>query len=548
MQLVDGQRPRERGDASVVASAIAGGALGASLSLLPSTFARPMMPRVPQLAVAGLIAGAGLGAASAGVANLTGTDGVTGGALLAGAGLVAAVAGAGMPNVGRLRDAGSIVSSVGKLGVAGGVAVAGTSALRDSDVPGLDSKIGAGLGAGLAAGAVTLGGLAVMGATRRAPTVAAAARSTLVPTAGSLDGITPERARTIVAEQDSIARAALETLPGTDAGTWERIGTGRVFLRGVATTDEIAQTSGQEALRAPSRLFVGAAEAATPEARAQLMLERFDAAGGVSFGTIHVASPDAMGGTGSLLPLAVEHGRRGDVITLMAQTSQVAPEKALGKVDEASRTLELVLRGIKDRLDELPPDQARPPVLLSGLCYGTLPIYKLRDRLGGSLRAVGVDHAILPVGPALSRPVRTLAGQLDRGEVPGLHARTRTELLEALERGDPTPELLVQSSVDDPLRVSLPSLLVPFPMRERQRFVPVMSAVSSYLDSRIDEPIAGRMLEVGHRVEPTATAAANFGFGLGMGRAQMDAIDQLGVRANAIRGIAKQQAPAAGRA
>ncbi len=542
MQLVDGQPPRERGDASVTASALAGGALGASLSLLPSTFARPMMPRVPQLAVVGLIAGAGLGAASAGVANLTDTDGVTGGALLAGAGLVAVVAGARMPNAGRLRDAGSIVNSLGKLGVAGGAAVAGSSALRDSDVPGLDSRPGAGLGAGLAAGALTLGGLAVMGATRRAPTVAAAARTTLVPAAGTLDGITPQGARAIVAESDAAARASLEALPGTDSGTWERIGTGRVFLRGIATTDEIAQTSGQEALRAPSRLFVGAAEAATPEARAQLMLERFDAAGGTSFGTIHVASPDAMGGTGSLLPLAVEHGRRGDVITIMAQTSQVAPEKALGKVDEASRTLELVLRGIKDRLDDLPAGQARPPVLLSGLCYGTLPIYKLRDRLGGSLRVLGVDHTILPVGPALSRPVRSLAGQLERGEVPGLHARTRTELLEALKRGDPTPELLVQSSVDDPLRVSLPSLLVRFPMRERQRFVPVMSAVSSYLDSRIDEPVAGRLLEVGHRVEPTATAAANFGFGLGMSRAQMDAIDQLGVRANAIRGIARQQA------
>lgn len=541
MQSVDGQRPRERGDASVVASAIAGGTLGASLSLLPSTFARPMMPRVPQLAVVGLIAGAGLGAASAGVANLTDTDGVTGGALLAGSGLVAAVAGARMPHAGRLRDAGSIVSSLGKLGVAGGAGVAGSSILRDSDVPGLDSRLGAGLSTGLATGALALGGLAVMGATRRAPTVVAAARTTLVPAAGSLDGITPQRAKAIIAESDAAARASLEALPGTDAGTWERVGTGRVFLRGVATADEIGQTSGQAALREPTRLFVGAAEAATPEARAQLMLERFDASGGAAFGTIHVASPDAMGGTGSLLPLAVEHGRRGDVITIMAQTSQVAPEKALGKVDEASRTLELVLRGIKDRLDELPPGQARPQVLVSGLCYGTLPIYKLRDRLGGSLQALGVDHTILPVGPALSRSVRRLAGQLDRGEVPGLHVRTRTELLKALERGDAAPEVLVQSSVDDPLRVSLPSMLVPFPMREKQRFVPVMSAVSSYLDSRIDEPIAGRMLDVGHRVEASATAAANFGFGLGMSRGQMAAVDQLGIRANAIRGIAKQQ-------
>ena len=542
MQSVDGQRPPERVNASVMASAIAGGTLGASLSLLPSTFARPMMPRVPQLAVVGLVAGAGLGAASAGVANLTDTDGVTGGALLAGAGLVAAVAGARMPNAGRLRDMGSIVSSVGKLGVAGGAAVAGTSVLRDSDVPGLDSRVGAGLGAGLAAGALALGGLAVMGATRRAPTVAAAARTTLVPTAGALDGITPERARALVAESDDAARAAFEALPGVGPGGWERLGTGRVFARGVATSDEIAATTGKPAIRPPVRLVSGAAEASTPEAQAKLILDRFDVAGGTSFGTIHVLAPDAMGGTGSLLPLAVEHGRRGDVISIMAQTTMVAPEKALGKVNEASRTLELVLRGVKERLDELPTGQARPPVLVSGVCYGTLPIYKLRDRLGGSLASLGVDHTVLPVGPALSRSVRTLAGQLDRGEVPGLHARTRAELLEALKRGDATPEVLVQSSIDDPLRVSLPSLLVPFPMRERQRFVPIMSAASSYLDSRIDEPIAGRMLEVGHRVEASATAAANYGFGLGMGRAQMDAIDQLGVRASAIRGIAKQRA------
>lgn len=526
----------------MLASAAAGGAFGASLSALPSAFARPVWPRVPQLALVGLVAGGGLGAASAGAVQAAGLDGVSGGLMLGGAGVLAAVAGGRIPNAGRLRDAGSIMRSLGMLTAAGGAAVAGSTALRDGDGPIRDSRLGAGLAAGVATGMATLGVLALMGVTRRAPSVAEAARTTLLPAAGSLDGVTPAIAREMVEASDSAARATFERLPETDATSWQRIGTGRAFLRGAATPQEIEQASGQAALRAPARLLVGAAESGTPEARAALALRRFDASDGMSYGTIHVVSPDAMGFTGELLPLAIEHGRRGDVISIMTLTTQVRPEKALLKVEEASRTLELVLRGIDERVGALPPGHPRPQVVLSGLCYGTLPIYRLRERLGGSLRAVGVDNSLLPVGPALDRRVRTLAGQLDRHEVAGMHARSRGELLAALDEGIAAPELLVQTLADDPLRVGLHSLLVPFPMRERQRFVPVMSAVSNYLDSRIDEPIAGRMLEVGHRVEASATAAANLGAGLGMSGSHMAAVDQLGVRATAIRALAKQHA------
>lgn len=534
------QQRVDPGIGSVVAPVLAGATLGASLSVLPSAFARPALPTVPKLALVGAVTGAGASAAAAAGAYLLDRsgDGIHGGLVVGGAGL-AAVAGGRLLGRALPRDAGAIISSIGMLAAAGGGTVAATGAVREHGT----SPVVSGLTTGAAAGALLLGGLGAAGALRGAPTVQAAARTTLVPTAESLAGLTPDVAKAMVNERTDVARRAYLALPGADEAGWELIGSpGRGFLRGAAPVEEIEAASGATALRAPVRLYVGAAEAPSSAERVELMLRRFDAVDGTSFGRIHVVSPDAMGGGSEMFPYAVEHGSRGNSITLMVQTMPSTPPnaRALRKVGEASDGLELLLRGLKARIGALPADQ-RPELDLSGLCYGTLPVYALRQRLGGSLHTLGVDHTFLPVGPAASRTVRELAGQLDRGEVAGgVHVRSRRELLAAMERGDATPETLVQSSPDDPLRIGLPSLLVPFPMRPGQPYIPVLSAVSNFLDSGIDKPVAGRMLDVGHRVEASATAAANHGFGLGMTPAQMDAVDQLGIRFNAARGIARE--------
>lgn len=534
------QQRVESGTGSVVAPVLAGATLGASLSVLPSAFARPILPAVPKLAVVGALTGAGASAAAAAGAHLLDRsgDGIDGGLIVGGAGL-AAIAGGRLLGRALPRDAGAIISSLGILASAGGGTVAATGALREHGA----SSVVSGLTTGAAAGALVLGGLGAAGALRGAPTVQAAARTALLPTGTSLDGLSPDAAKALVNERTETARRAYLALPGTGEAGWELIGSpGRGFLRGAAPVEEIEAVWGAQATRAPVRLYVGAAEAPSPAERVELMLQRFDAVDGTSFGRIHVVSADAMGGGSEMFPYAVEHGSRGDSITLMVQAMAPTPPNAaaLRKVDDASKGLELLLRGLKTRIGAMPADQ-RPELDLSGLCFGTLPIYTLRQRFGGSLRPLGVDHTFLPVGPAASRPVRELAGQLDRGEVPGgVHVRSRRELVEALERGDATPETLVQSSPDDPLRISLPSLLVPFPMRPGQPYIPVMSAVSNFLDSGLDKPVSGRMLDVGHRVEASATAAANHGFGLGMTPAQMDAVDQLGIRFNAARSIARE--------
>lgn len=540
-------RPREQGGdgASVVGAATTTGVVGASLALLPTTFDRPRAAHLGKLLPIGLVAGAGIGAASAGAANLVADDGIKGGARVAAAGGAAILAGTAVGNGGRIRDLGSILRSTGALVAGGGVAVAGSSALDRSLPDSNAANAATGLGLGVAGGALAVGALAIGGAMRRAPSAADAARHVLAPAAGSLDGVTPQVAADIVAARTDAAATLARSLPARTDDPWRDAGMGKAFLRGVATKDDIAEVMGGSAdIRQPVRLFAGVAEAATPRERADLLLQRFDAMRGTSFGTIHVINPGAFGETNELVPLAVEHGRRGDVISIMAQTSATTPEKAMLKLDDAAKTFHHVLRGVRERVAHI-PEGARPHVVMSALCYGNLPVHRVLERAGGDVRALGVDNALLVGAPAISRTARSIAGELERGERAGLLVRSSDDIAAARAAASTPPAVTMVIHDDDPLRIGAQSLLVPFAQRDGQPFVPIMSAASNWFDQGLDEPVAGMMREVGHRFEVEGSAAADLAFGLGMTREQLAGVDQQGVRFNAIRAIAKDAPPTA---
>jgi hypothetical protein len=553
----------DRRQVSVSSATIAGGVCGASLAAVPTSFERPPLhtanslrqllgARAIKVGLVGMVTGAALTAATAGAVNLSGGDALEVGGAIAGAGLIAAQLGRIKPAGFALRDSGGITRSLGKMAVVGGSAVAGTAALQSLDVDPFSSKVGSGVLTGIIGGSMTLGTLGLMGALRQPPRAEMAARTILEPTLHSLDGMTPASAKQFMAERDAFARSAFLELPaaatsGSADARWDAVAKGKGFLRGVATTADIAQTMGRDgeiAIRQPSRIYTSLNEAADPGARIKLTLDRFRAAmAGPDgpYGMVHVISADAAGGTSELLPLGIEHGRRGNVVTIMMQTASTSPERAFFATDDMSTHYEQLMRGIKKHIDSMPGAAAeRPKVVTSGLCLGTVPIYKARARNGGDLGALGISHAILPVGPAMSRDVRSVIGKIDRGDVAGVHVRSRQEVLDRLARGERAPSMLVHTEDDDPLRIGLQSLLMRFPMREGQYFMPVVSAAAHYLDAGLEQPVAGRMLEVGHRVEATAIADANFGAGLGMTAAQMDAVDQAGIRFNAIRGISRQ--------
>jgi hypothetical protein len=521
--------------ASRLATGIVIGSGGVASSFMPAKYVRAP-GRQAIVTAASALAGFGFGALVAAPAAdaIGGDDALRGGLLMGGAGLATALAGRHLPNAGSMRDAGRVVASIGTIAAVGGGAVVGTEALDRSGAPLSDSSIGVATVAGVIGGTATAGVLALRGGYRPAATVAQAARSVLRPTEEALSAWTPELARADYATRTSAAKELLAKLPGADASTWERIGKGRSFLRNAATTDDIRSTMNVDAIRAPRRLLVATTEASTPEARAALMLERFDAAGGVEYGTVHVISPTAIADTNEVVPLAVEHATRGNVITLMTQTSQSEPYFVLHKVGQAQKTLDLVLRGIQDRIEALPA-ASRPKVLLSALCYGSLSPVELG---ADALKARGVQHMLLEGAPALRREARALTGRLSRGEQEGVLAFSRAELDARVAAGGSTPSLTMLMHRDDPLRVGLNSVLVPASSQEQRPFVPVMSAINAFGDFGVDSPRGpGTLLEVGHQFAGTGVASANTAFGLGLTPARIEALEQFAVLRDAVRGI-----------
>lgn len=528
-------RPPEDDGASRLATGLAIGTSAAAISFMPAAYAKGVGRQAAVTAVAGLVGfGAGSLVAAPAADLLGGGDAMRGGLLIGAAGLATAVVGRHVPGIGSMRDAGRVATSLGTVAAVGGGAVAATEAVDRADLPILDSKAGAGLLVGAAGSAAVLGVLALRGGFRSAPSVAEAALQTVTPHADDLAKWTPELATADNAARGAEAKRLLAALPGTDAKSWERIGTGRTFLRGVATPDDIRSTMGDGAITTPRRLVVAAKEAKSPEARAALMLERFDAAGGIKYGTIHVVSPAAIGDTDEVVPLAVEHARRGDVITLMTQTSQTEPYFVLHKVPQAQRTLDLVVKGLNERIQALPPEE-RPEFLLSALCYGALsPVELGMD----SLRANGVQHVLLEGSPALRRESRALAGRLERGEQAGVLAYSGAELDELAASGAPAPDLTMLMHRSDPLRVGLQGLVVPASSQEGRPFVPVMSAINAFGDFGIDTPKQpGLWYEVGHRYQATGVSSANAAFGLGLDPEQVATLRQHAVLRDALRGM-----------
>ncbi|MCW2921796.1 MAG: putative rane protein [Thermoleophilia bacterium] len=528
-------RPPEEEGASRLATGIAVGTAAAATSFMPAAYAKGLGRQAAVTAIAGLV---GFGAGNliaAPAADLVGSgDAVQGGLLVGAAGLVTAVIGRHVPGIGSMRDAGRVVTSLGTIAAVGGGAVAATEAVDRADLPILDSKAGAGLIVGAAGSAAVLGVLALKGGFRGAPNVAEAALRTVTPSADDLAAWTPELASADNAARSGAAKQLFEQLPGTDANSWKRIGTGRTFLRGVATPEDIRATSGLDPIATPRRLVVAAKEAKTPEARAALMLERFDAAGGIKYGTIHVVSPAAIGDTDEVVPLTVEHARRGNVITLMTQTSQTEPYFVLHKVPQAQRTLDLVVKGLNERIQALPPEE-RPEFLLSALCYGALSPVELGI---DALKANGVQHVLLEGSPALRRESRALAGRLARGEQAGVIAYSGAQLDELAASGAPAPDVTMLMHRNDPLRVGLQGLLVPPSTQEGRPFIPVMSAINAFGDFGIDMPKEpGLWYEVGHRYQATGVSSANAAFGLGLEPEQAAAIRQHAVLRDALRGM-----------
>ncbi len=155
---------------------------------------------------------------------------------------------------------------------------------------------------------------------------------------------------------------------------WQAMGKrGRDFISQGPSRADIAQFWGaghHDAVKIPIRVYVGRAEAASPQARAQLALDELIRRRAFDRKILIVASPT---GTGWLDPAAhdpLDYMHKGDIASVAVQYSYLQSPLAMmfeteAGLDQAQATINLIY----DYWRQLPPDQ-RPRLYMSGISLG----------------------------------------------------------------------------------------------------------------------------------------------------------------------------------
>ncbi|WP_233355996.1 alpha/beta hydrolase [Henriciella aquimarina] len=220
----------------------------------------------------------------------------------------------------------------------------------------------------------------------------------------TMDGIV-DRAISGFDRSYTMAQQLFDMAPAAPAGTrvtggegslidWRALGKpGRDFVTGGPDADDISAFTGRPA-QDPVRVYVGLAEADTPEERAEIALAELKRLGGFDREVLIVALPT---GTGWLDPGAIEtveymHG--GDIATVAAQYSYLQSPLALMLESHVGLDQARTLIGTIHAYWRTLPEETRPRLYMHGLSlgawasmYGT-GLYELLDEpIDGALWA-----------------------------------------------------------------------------------------------------------------------------------------------------------------
>jgi uncharacterized membrane protein len=153
---------------------------------------------------------------------------------------------------------------------------------------------------------------------------------------------------------------------------WSTLGRqGRAFVLGGPTVEQIEGFSGRPALE-PIRAYVGRDQAATPQQRAELLVEEVRRAGGFERSAVVVVATSGLGSVHPTSASTLEYVANGDVATAATQFSSV-PSWMTAVLDRrgAQREAQALVEAFSQAVAELPPG-ARPRLYLSGESLGAL--------------------------------------------------------------------------------------------------------------------------------------------------------------------------------
>ncbi|MBD0329058.1 MAG: alpha/beta-hydrolase family protein [Thermoleophilia bacterium] len=187
---------------------------------------------------------------------------------------------------------------------------------------------------------------------------------------------------------------------------------GRKFLGLAVPEGEIAEVMGPP-VRSPIRVYVGVETAPSPVARVELAVAELERLGAFERRRILVACPS---GAGFVTPVPVEveeYMTRGDLASVAVQYNNQRSHRSLDRVPVGTETTRLLLRALRRRIDELPPD-TRPELVTYGESMGAWIAAEVVTEDGlGTIDELGVAHAFLIGVPYQARQkLRQLVGDV----------------------------------------------------------------------------------------------------------------------------------------
>jgi uncharacterized membrane protein len=169
---------------------------------------------------------------------------------------------------------------------------------------------------------------------------------------------TPPRSPLVSGSEQSL-------LPFADLGQQ-----GRRYVTDVATPELIGEVMGEEAVAHPIRTYVGFnSEPLYQTGRAELALAELARTGAFDRSYLLLVSPTGTGWVDHTMIEAAEFLTRGDIATCCVQYGRYPSFLSVQKVALGQSQFRLLLWGVKQRLEERPPDR-RPRVLVFGESLG----------------------------------------------------------------------------------------------------------------------------------------------------------------------------------
>ncbi|MDJ0663309.1 MAG: alpha/beta-hydrolase family protein [Acidimicrobiia bacterium] len=290
---------------------------------------------------------------------------------------------------------------------------------------------------------------------------------------------------------------------------------GRRYVNDVATPELIEEVMGEPAAAQPIRVYIGYnTEPVYPTGRAELALAELDRTGAFYRKYLLLVAPTGTGWVDHTMIEAAELLSRGDIATCCIQYGRFPSFLSIQKVATGRSQFRLLLWGVKQRLQAMPPEQ-RPKVLIFGESLGAWASSDVVMYQGiGGFDHYGIDKALWFGLPGLAKWSRNGMARGSSDLVPAgtVGVFDRPEQLAALgEEVRSQLRAIILSHDNDPIAQLVPDIAVQRPswlakdgergrgVAESMDWIPIVTFWQTAIDAaNAMVTVPGEFLSFGH--------------------------------------------------